>query len=63
MPGFMLTTLLQTGIRPGEAIALRWGDINFKERTITISRAVESGTKVKIKDPKTSAGGASASNF
>ena len=54
--GLYVLTLLQTGIRPGEAIALRWGDINFKERTITISRAVESGTKVKIKDPKTSAG-------
>lgn len=54
--GLYVLTLLQTGIRPGEAIALRWGDINFKERTITISRAVESGTKVKIKGPKTSAG-------
>lgn len=54
--GLYVLTLLQTGIRPGEAIALRWGDINFKGRTITISRAVESGTKVKIKDPKTSAG-------
>lgn len=61
--GLYVLTLLQTGIRPGEAIALRWGDINFKERTITISRAVESGTKVKIKDPKDFCGGASASNF
>ena len=54
--GLYVLTLLQTGVRPSEAIALRWGDVDFEERTITISRAVESGTKVVIKDPKTSAG-------
>ena len=54
--GLYVLTLLLTGIRPGEAIALRWDDINFEERTLTICRAVESGTDTVIKEPKTAAG-------
>jgi len=38
-----------TGLRPSEAIALRWGDIDWNRRTVTISRAQvrhkEKGTK------------------
>ncbi len=43
--------ILNTGIRPGEAIALEWGDINYDRRTIdiskTLSRAVENDPKTK----------------
>lgn len=33
--------LLQTGLRTGELVGLRWSDVDFKNRTLTISRSVE----------------------
>lgn len=54
--GLYVLTLLLTGIRPGEAIALQWGDIDFENRTLNVRRAVESGTEHDLKEPKTAAG-------
>ena len=34
----MLTLLARAGLRPGEAIALQWTDLNFTEREILIER-------------------------
>jgi len=45
---FMLV-LARTGMRLGEAIALQWDDINFENKTITISRSI---TRKKIGKPK-----------
>lgn len=45
--------LLVTGVRVGEALALRRSDVSFKERSITIERTNYRGT---IQEPKTSAG-------
>ena len=36
----IVSTLIQTGMRRGECIALTWDDINFNERTICISKAL-----------------------
>ena len=36
-----LIFMLFTGIRVGEAIALRWKDISFKERTVLINKSIE----------------------
>jgi len=33
--------LIETGMRKGEAAALQWSDINFKERTISISKTLD----------------------
>lgn len=42
-----------TGLRRGEALALTWEDINFKQSTITVSKAVKLGEQgLYIGDPK-----------
>ena len=61
--GILLT--LHTGIRNGELCGLRWGDFNFYNRTVQITRTVErianlepdrkSKTKLVISEPKTEA--------
>lgn len=53
--GLYILTLLYTGMRPGEAAALNWADVDFKNNMIHIHAAVESGSS-KIKGPKTAAG-------
>lgn len=47
--------LAYTGMRKGEALALVWKDINFKEQNITIKRALSQGkdNRLYIKAPKT----------
>lgn len=40
------------GLRRGEVIGLRWGDVNFKNKTITINRTVTRFVKEREKDPK-----------
>lgn len=45
-------TLANTGMRRGEAVALQWGDIDFKNHRIAIRRATDSATKHKTKVPK-----------
>ena len=53
--GLWVLTLLYTGMRPGEAAALNWADIDFKRNEINIHSALESGSN-RIKAPKTEAG-------
>lgn len=42
-----------TGARPGELRALRWGQIDFEKRFAAIRTAIESGTADKVKTTKT----------
>ncbi|HWQ35835.1 MAG TPA: tyrosine-type recombinase/integrase [Blastocatellia bacterium] len=56
--GSLFLFLLATGCRPGEALALRWSDINWQARTLTIQRSLtwlKSGEYV-FTDPKTASG-------
>lgn len=53
--GLWVLTLLYTGMRPGEAAALNWRDIDLDGGMIHIHAALESGS-TKIKAPKTEAG-------
>lgn len=53
--GLWFLTLLYTGMRPGEAAALNWADIDFENNQIHVHTALESGSS-KIKGPKTKAG-------
>ena len=39
----MFLTLARTGCRPGEALALRWSEVNFTRREILIERALSAG--------------------
>jgi len=41
--------LARTGVRIGEALALQWGDLNFKDRSIEVQRSIYRG---KITTPK-----------
>lgn len=54
--GLWILTLLYTGMRPGEAAALTWGDVDFKANEIYVHAARESGKNKTIKAPKTQAG-------
>ena len=53
--GLYILTLLYTGMRPGEAAALNWADVDFERKEIHIHAALESGTGA-VKGPKTAAG-------
>ncbi len=53
--GLWVLTLLYTGMRPGEAAALTWADVDFVNNEIHVHTARESGS-AKIKGPKTEAG-------
>lgn len=48
-------TLRDTGLRPGELVALKWRDWNPEIKFFPILRALESGSKDKIKGTKTGA--------
>lgn len=55
--GFFVYFLLYTGLRKGEALALKWSDIDFNNKTINVSNSVyHEGNTPKIKPPKTDAG-------
>lgn len=54
--GRYVLLILFAGLRPQEAIVLRWRDIDFENRSITIHQALESGMGYKIKNPKSAAG-------
>lgn len=54
--GLYVLTMLYCGLRPGEAIALQWKDIDFQSHLIHVSKAVESGHKRAIKAPKSNSG-------
>jgi integrase len=45
--------MFDTGMRPGEVRALRWGEINWKAHAVVIRHGVESGTEATIKTTKT----------
>lgn len=50
---------LQTGLRTGELIGLRWSDIDFENRTLTVSRSMEYRYQVgewRIGPPKSQSG-------
>lgn len=53
--GLWFLTLLYTGMRPGEAAALNWADVDFANNEIHVHAALESGSD-RIKGPKTEAG-------
>ncbi len=43
-----------SGLRRGEIVGLKWGDINYESRTISISRSlVTTSTGVELSEPKT----------
>lgn len=48
-------TLLGTGLREGEALALRWSNVNFRERTAKVTETVVriTGQGLTFTDPKT----------
>ena len=51
--------VLQTGLRTGELIGLKWSDIDFKKRTLKIERSMEYRYKVgewRVGEPKSKSG-------
>jgi len=52
----ILLAMYYTGMRPGELRALTWDDVDFEEHEISVDKAIESGTKDKVKSTKTDAG-------
>jgi integrase len=46
-------TIAYTGMRRSEALALRWGDVNFKTKLISIRRAADVTERNKTKTTKT----------
>lgn len=54
--GLYVLMIYYCGLRPGECIALRWKDVDLKNRLITVRNAAESGNSKNIKDPKSAAG-------
>lgn len=53
--GAFFGIMLACGLRPGEARALTWFNVNITEKTVTVTQAVQGGSK-HIKEPKTAAG-------
>ena len=51
-PRYMIITAIYTGMRIGEIMALKWSDINFKAKTIDITKSYSYASQ-KIKEPKT----------
>ena len=50
----LFTLMLSTGIRPGEALGLKWDDIDFNTNNITINRSLSRpGGKWLLVPPKT----------
>lgn len=56
--GLFPAFLLCTGMRKSEALALTWTDVDFKSKTISVTKSVDYtvGANPKIKPPKTDAG-------
>lgn len=55
--GPLAMIMLYCGLRRGEALALTWEDIDFKERVIRVTKAAQTLKGVtKIKEPKTKTG-------
>lgn len=53
----LFSLLITTGMRPGEALALKWNDIDFENNRITINKSLSRvDGKWSLKEPKTSHG-------
>jgi integrase len=54
----MLALMLLTGLRPGEAAGLQWGDIDWRAGTLRVRRAIswEGNARWHLHPPKTRAG-------
>jgi integrase len=53
----IILTILHTGMRMGEALALLWKDVDFEKEIIRVTKAVEfEHSKPKQKDPKSERG-------
>jgi integrase len=54
----IIAVLAFTGMRRGEALALRWRDLDIEQRTLRIERAVEQTSEygLALKEPKTARG-------
>lgn len=50
---YMILTAIYTGMRLGEIMVLKWSDINFNFKTISISKSYDYVSGGKIKPPKT----------
>ena len=50
----IVATAVMTGVRLSELLALRWGDVDFKAGTVSITRAIEQTRKhgLVVKEPK-----------
>ena len=48
-----ILTLLRTGLRVGEMLGLKWNDIDFKDRSFTVSRRIYHGKEGTPKNGKT----------
>ncbi len=52
--GAAIATALGTGLRRGELLALRWGDIDLKGGLLTVQRSLERADRsTRFKEPKT----------
>ena len=51
----LFSLLLASGMRPGEALALKWDDIDFKEKRVTVSKSLTrtKGGGWSLEEPKT----------
>ena len=54
--GIYVLLIYYCGLRPGEAAALQWKDIDRRTRSIRVTMALESGNSGTVKEPKTDAG-------
>ena len=54
--GLWVRFLFSTGLRPGESAPLQVADIDFTEKLVRITKAIESGTENIIGPPKSKAG-------
>ncbi|OMC86885.1 recombinase XerC [Viridibacillus sp. FSL H7-0596] len=56
---YLFFFMSRTGLRPGEAIALEWDDINFEEQTVSITKTLirpKDGSPRYVGTPKTDSG-------
>ncbi len=53
----LVSLALATGLRRGELLALRWGDLDFDAATLRVERSVEeTASGLRVKPPKTRRG-------
>jgi integrase len=55
--GVSVLLLLYCGLRRGELVALTWGDVSIKNKTVTMNKAaVFNGNTTLVQNPKTESG-------